>query len=61
MAKGKQFVGLVLSLRQAKSLLTYARMMRDHGAGPTVAKDMRAICAKLDRSIRRTDSEGDRK
>lgn len=48
---GKHFVGLVLSERQAKSLLEYARMMRDHGAGPSVARDMRAICVKLSKAL----------
>jgi hypothetical protein len=54
--RDKRFVGLVLTERQAKSLLVYGRMMRDHGAGSTIAKDFRAICAKLDRSLRRLDN-----
>lgn len=54
--RGKQFIGLVLTERQAKSLLSYAKMLAAHGAGRTVAKDLHAIVVKLDRALRRVST-----
>ena len=56
MAKGKRFVGLVLTEQQARALLVYARAMHEHGAGRRVQRDMYAIRAKLDRALARLDS-----
>jgi len=53
--RGKRFVGLVLTERQAKSLLMYVRLLTSHGAGRVVAKDLGAVSAKLDRALSRLD------
>lgn len=53
-------IPIVLTMNQAKSLLVYGRMMRDHGAGREVAKDMRAIVVKLERAMKHHSGDSPR-
>lgn len=50
-------IPIVLTEKQAKALLVYGRMLRDHGAGRGVSKDMRAIVRKIERAMKRFDGD----